>query len=142
MRFVALDGSEQALRGARLVASLSLGADDEVLLAIHARKEMTPRQLLAQSHRFAARRRAEVAAQTLAAAGFRAVATVRAGPADTIVTHATARRSDLVVRSTLRLSEHRRRAIGSAPDKVVRWGNAAEIGLVHGLEIAILRMAT
>lgn len=34
MRFVvALDGSEQALRGARLVASLPLGADDEVLLA-------------------------------------------------------------------------------------------------------------
>lgn len=88
--------------------------------------EPTPRQLLEQSHREAARQHAEAAVAVLAAAGFRAVPTVRTGhPADTIITHAIAQRPDLIVLGTSGVSGRRRRVIGSVSGKVARYAPAS-----------------
>lgn len=128
----ATDGSEGAAKALELVMSSFEPGDatsvevisvvPRAMIAPDAGQEVTPRQLLEQGHRDAARQRAETAAQALVAAGFRAVATVRAGhPADTIVTHAMARRPDLIVLGTRGLSGLHRRAIGSVSGKVARY---------------------
>jgi len=82
----------------------------------------TPHTIIEQSHRDAAKQQVHAAAQRLRAAGFEAVETVRAGhPAEMIVTHAIARRPDLIVLGTRGLSGLRRRVVGSVSGKVARY---------------------
>ena len=78
--------------------------------------------LIEQVHRDAAEQYVRGAAGLLRAGVFEAVETVRAGhPADTIVTHAIARRPDLIVLGTRGLSGLRRRVVGSVSGKVARY---------------------
>lgn len=80
------------------------------------------RTLIEQDHRAAAGQHVAAAARTLRAAGFVADEIVRDGhPAETIITHATTGRHDLVVLGTRGLSGLRRQIIGSVSGKVARY---------------------
>ena len=61
---------------------------------------------------------------------------------DRVVSHAIATRPDLILLGTLGLSGLHRRAIGSVPDTVARWGGADEAGLAHDLIARLRRAAT
>lgn len=86
------------------------------------REDHGPILVIETVHREDAERTVQAACDRLADAGFRTIATVRAGhPAEAIVQHAILRRPDLVLTGTRGRGDVQRRLAGSVSGKVARY---------------------
>jgi len=123
-------GSDDALT--MLIASFKPGAIAEIeVLAVvpqvtrwpaPGREDHGPILIIEAAHRAAAEATVAAAVKRLDKVGFRAWPAILVGhPAETIVLHATAERSDLVVVGTRRLGAFRRQVVGSVSSKVARY---------------------
>jgi nucleotide-binding universal stress UspA family protein len=123
-------GSDDAL--AMLIATFRPGGISEVeVLAVvphvtrwpaPGREDHGPIIIIDTAHRAAADAAVQAAVERLEQARFRAWGTVLAGhPAETIVLHATAERSNLIVAGTRSLGAFRRLVAGSVSSKVARY---------------------
>lgn len=90
------------------------------------REDHGPILIIDAAHRAAAEATVQATVERLEQARFRAWGTVLVGhPAESIVLHATAERSDLVVLGTRRLGASERDVVGSVSSKVARYARIA-----------------
>ena len=128
-------GAEQALElligcfepsGVETVEVISVVARVARGLGSRPEEAGAPETIIDAAHSEAAQRIVRDASQRLQEAGFQTVETVRAGhPAETIVTHASVRRPDLVLLGTRGLSGLSRQLVGSVSGKVARYAPAS-----------------